>query len=201
MGRPSSSTTRILIGVGALAVVAVVLVVVIVTSGGTSAGVKPPTTLSASASVLDAGYARHIGFPKTVQAAKRTSVTEQKGCSSSVDAVYEDAGSKTGLISDVLNCDSESSASAALAAARKHAVVDSSLAVPKQLGAAAFATDNGGPEYLLVWQAGTRVAIEAIDVDIAASASSTSKSPAAPLTPSQDKTLVTAALEQNSLYQ
>ncbi|MGD0393338.1 MAG: hypothetical protein ABSC41_11920 [Acidimicrobiales bacterium] len=201
MGRSSSSTTKILVGVAGLVVVAVVLVVVIVTSGGTSAVNKPPAALSASASVLDAGYARHIGFPRTVQAAKETSVTKQKGCTNSVDAVYEDAGAKTGLISDVLNCDSKASASAALTAARKHAVVDSSVAVPRQLGAAAFATDDGGPEYLLVWQAGTRVAIEAIDVDIAASTTSTSKTSAAPLTQSQGKTLATAALEQNSLYQ
>ncbi len=200
MDRSSFSSGRILIGVGGLVIVAVVIVVLIVTAGGSASSTKPPTALGASASVLDAGYAEHIGFPKTVQVAKQTTVTDEKGCTSSVEAAYEDAGSKTGLISDVLNCSTKASASAALAVAREHAVVDSSLAVPKQLGTAAFAAHSHTPEYLIVWQAGTRVAIEAIDVDIAASTSSTSSSSAAPLTLSQDRVLAAAALEQNSLY-
>ena len=55
---------------------------------------------------------------------------------------------------------------AALAVARKHVTLDSSVAIPKQLGTGAFATDSNAPEYLLVWQAGSRVAITAIDVDV-----------------------------------
>ena len=51
-----------------------------------------------------------------------------------------------------------------------------------------FATSSHAPEYLMVWQAGNRVAITAIDVDITAtSSSSTSQSPA--LSPSQGTTL------------
>jgi hypothetical protein len=42
------------------------------------------------------------------------------------------------------------------------------------------------------------VAITAIDVEVAASSSSTASS--VPLTPSQQKTLQRAALKQNSLY-
>ena len=117
-----------------------------------------------------------------------------------MEAVYENTGSKTGLISDVLNCGSKASASAALTMARKQVKLDPSVAVPKELGAAGFATSSHAPEYLMVWQAGNRVAITAIDVDIASSSSSSaSQSPA--LTPSQGTTLGNAAVRQNSLYQ
>ena len=78
--------------------------------------------------------------------------------------------------------------------------MDTSLPVPKELGPTGFATSSHAPEYLMVWQAGNRVAITAIDVDItASSSSSTSQSPA--LTPSQGTTLGNAAVRQNSLYQ
>ena len=203
----TSSKSRIVIGAGALVVLVVIIVVVLVTQGGNTASspsTTSPTTsknLSVSGSVLDAAYATKIGFPKTVQAAKQTAVTDQKGCTTSVEAVYEDAGSKTGLISDELNCGSTASATAALAVARKHVTLDSSVAIPKQLGTGAFATDSNAPEYLLVWQAGSRVAITAIDVDVAASASSAGETGAAPLSQSQGQTLGAAALEQNSLYQ
>ena len=51
----------------------------------------------------------------------------------------------------------------------------------------------------MVWQAGNRVAITAIDVDITATSTSASGSPA--LTPAQGTTLGNAAVQQNSLYQ
>jgi hypothetical protein len=200
----TSSKTKLIAGVGAVAVVVVIIVVVLVTQGGSSTSTTSPTapkTLAVSGSVIDAGYAKKIGFPKTVQAAKQTAVTDQKGCTTSVEAVYEDSGSKTGLISDVLNCGTKSAATAALAVARKHVTLDSSVAVPKELGTGAFATNSDAPEYLLVWQAGTRVAIAAIDVDVSASASSAGKAAAPPLSASQAKALSAAALEQNSLYQ
>jgi len=157
-----------------------------------------PSTLPATAVVLDAAYARSVGFPNTVKAAKESSVTGQNGCTSSVVAVYENTGTKTGLISDVLICGSTGSATAALAVARRAVKVDPSLPVPKGLGATAFGTSSHAPEYLLVWQAANRVAITAIDVDTTASSTSTSRPPA--LTPSQSTTLGNAAIRQNSLY-
>ena len=51
-----------------------------------------------AAQVIGAAYATSVGFPKTVQAAKSTKVTTQKGCTSSIEAVYEDATGKTGLV-------------------------------------------------------------------------------------------------------
>ena len=167
-------------------------------STATTTTTSKPAATSVSGSVLGATYAKSIGFPRTVQAAKVTAVKDQKDCSSTVEAVYEDAVGKTGLISDVLRCSSKSAATAALTVAHKNASIASSVTVPKELGPTAFATDNNAPEYLMVWQAGARVAITALDVDV--SATTNSKSPAKGLTAEQGTTLGNAAVEQNSLY-
>jgi hypothetical protein len=159
------------------------------------------TALAPAASVLSPSYASSVGFPKTLQAAKKSVSTTEKGCSNTVQAVYEDSARKTALISEVLNCSSAESSSTVLAGARKQVAIDPALTVPKVLGASAFATASQAPEYLVVWQSGTRVAITAIDVDVAASASTSSTATAVPLTKSQGRTLGQAAAQQNSLYQ
>jgi hypothetical protein len=148
--------------------------------------------------VIGAAYATSVGFPRTVQVAKSTKVTSQKGCSESIEAVYEDAAGKTGLISDVLNCTSDATAKAALAAARKRITTDPSITVPKALGPLSFATSSNAPEYLIVWQPHDRVGITVFDVDTAATSSSTAT--ASPITAAQSQTLSNAALHQNTLY-
>jgi hypothetical protein len=188
--------TRVVAVIGGAAIVVLVVVGLILATNRNSQS----TALTPAASVLSPSYARSAGFPKTLQTAKKTSVTDEKGCTNSVEAVYEDTEGQTGLISDVLNCKSVASASTALAAARKQVATDRSMTVPKELGTSAFASASNAPEYLVVWQAGTRVAITAIDVDIAASANTSSTAASHPLTKSQGTTLGHAALEQNSLY-
>ncbi len=75
-----------------------------------SAGSSAVAPLSPAASVLDAGYAKTIGFSKTIQAAKSTAETSQKGCSKTIESVFENAAAKTGLVSDVLVCGTAGSA-------------------------------------------------------------------------------------------
>jgi len=179
-------------GFGGLAIV-----VLMVVSPGV-AGAAP----SASSNVLSARYAKAIGFTKTVEAAKAAKVTSQKGCTESYEAVYEDAASQTGLVSETLQCNSKAAATKALTTARKQVKVDSSFKAPKKLGSTAFVTATNAPEYLLAWVAGSKVAITAIEVDIAASTSTSTSSTVAPapLTSAQMKILTSAALKQNSLY-
>lgn len=179
-------------GVIVIAIAAVVAAVLATT------GSSPVTPLSPAASVLGAEYAKSIGFPKTVQAAKTSKSTQEKGCSITVEAVFENTADKTGLVSDVLECTTTGSATNALAAVRRQITVDRSLAPPKALGSSAFATATSAPEYLMVWQSGTRVAITAIDVDV--TATSSTPSTATPLTTAQIRTLGQAALHQDSLY-
>ncbi len=189
MKRSIRPRNTLVVGFGALAAVAL-----LATSAGV-AGAAP----SADATVLNPSFAKSLGFSKTVQAAKQTKVTTQKGCTTSVEAVYEDAVGKTGLVSETLQCNSASAATKALASARKQVKTDSSFKAPKKLGSTAFVTATDAPEYLIAWVNGSRVAITAVDVNIASTSTSTT-TVSSPLTAAQMKTLSTAALKQNSLY-
>jgi hypothetical protein len=192
MKRSTWPRNKLVVAFGGLAIV------VLIAAAPGSAGAAP----SAGSMVLSPTYAKSVGFPKTVQAAKGTKVTTQKGCTQSYEAVYEDAGSKTGLVSETLQCNSKAAATKALTTARKQVKVDSSFKAPKKLGSTAFVTATDAPEYLIAWIAGSKVAITAIDVNIAASTSSSTSTTVAPtpLTAAQMKTLGAAALKQNSLY-
>ena len=182
----------------ALLITGVILVVAIAV-GLASNGVDPPSNIARTptASVLSPAYARSVGFSTTYRAAKRQAITNEKGCTSSVEAVYEDTAARTALISDLLHCKSAASASAVLAAFRKQVRIDSSIELPGQLGSSAFATASKAPEYLVVWQVGSGVALLALDTDTAASSSSV-KTP--PISTSQTKVLVDSAVQQDSLY-
>jgi hypothetical protein len=176
------------------------VVVVVAIIGGLAlshSGTSPNTALTPAESVLSPAYARSVGFSKTYRAAAKEAVTNEKGCTSSVEAVYEDTATTTGLISDLLHCKSVSSASAVLAAFRKQVHIDGAISVPSQLGASAFATASNAPEYLVAWQVGSGVALLALDTDTAASSSS-AKAP--PISKSQTKVLEESAVQQNSLY-
>jgi hypothetical protein len=181
------------ITIGALAIPLLLGVIYLVVGGSSTSSLTP------AASVLDAGYAKSIGFPKTLQAAKQTKVTTEKGCTDSVESIYEDAAAKTGLLADVLNCESEGSAAKALNAVRKQVIVDRSVQVPSELGKTAFATASEAPEYIIAWQVGTRLVFTAIDVDLKASLSTAAGKASKALTVSQGKTLAHAAVDQNSL--
>ncbi len=170
----------------------------LVTSCSSSSAV-PSSTSTPTAVVLSPTYAKGAGFPKTLSAARKSAVTSEKGCSSTIGAAYADSVKKTALISSVLICDSPTSASAALADIKNHYGVDSAIAVPVGLGTSAFATASDVPQYLMAWQTGSKVAITAIDVNLAASSTTSSTVASAPLTTTQAKTLGQAAEAQNAL--
>jgi hypothetical protein len=180
--------------IGVLAVL-IGLVIVLFASGD-----SPKTALSPGESVLSPSFAKGVGFPSTYQAAKKGAVSGEKGCSSSVGAVYEDRAGKTALVSDLLSCKSAASAGAALATLHKEVKDDAAISVPRALGSSAFATASEAPEYLVAWQVDSRVAITAIDVNVRGSSNASKTAPAVPITRSQKATLANAVLEQNSLY-
>jgi hypothetical protein len=150
-----------------------------------------------AADILPPSYARSIGFPKVREAPKESAVTTEKGCSASDEVVYQDASKHIGLVSDALSCKSSTAASSVLAAVRNQLVVDAAIRVPKSLGGAAFATAANAPQYMVIWRAGTRVAITSIDVDLTQQKPSV---PPEPLSGQDEGILLRAALRQNSLY-
>lgn len=198
MTKLPSSRARVLVVISVTAVIAVASIAGFLVGGGDTV---QTIDLSPAASVLGASYAKSLGFSRTYVAAKKSTMTGERGCSDSVEAVYENLTDQTALISEVVNCKSAGDASASLASGRKELQVDSSMRVPKELGPGAFASATHAPEYLVAWQVGNRVAIVALDVNIAASSSGSSSTvPSKPITKSQENTLADAALQQNSLY-
>ena len=200
MNRSQSKRTGIILAITGV-VVATVIGGLLIFGGEQSA---PNMGLAPSALVLNSVYAKSVGYPKTVQAATKRAVTNEKGCSASIEAVYEDATGKTGLISDLLKCNSPASAAKVLATFRKSIHVATSIRVPVQLGTTAFATASSAPEYVVAWQVGSGVALSAVDVDIAASSNSSKSSSGSATSKSitryQVKVLTDAAVQQNSLY-
>jgi hypothetical protein len=151
----------------------------------------------ASNDILSPSYAKSIGFPNVREAAKETAVTTEKGCSASNEVVYQDTSKQVGLISDALRCSTSAAASSVLAEVRNQLVVDAAIHVPSSLGGQAFATAANAPQYMVIWRAGTRVAITAIDVDLAARKKT---DPLKPLTEQEEGILLRAAVRQSSLY-
>jgi hypothetical protein len=194
--------TRHSMPVGAwCAAICVAGIAVLATACGSSTAAPPTSTAPTGASsVLTPAYAKSAGFPKTLSAAKKSAVTSERGCSSSVGAVYEDSGKQKALITSVLNCNSVASATTAFTTIKKHYGADAAVAVPKALGTSAFATASIAPQYLMVWQKGSKVAITAVDVNLAASKTTTSSTVASPpLTQADADTLGRAAEAQNAL--
>jgi hypothetical protein len=200
MSRSRSKRTAIALAIAGVAI-ATVIGGLLIFGGEQSA---PKMGSAPSALVLNSAYAKSVGYPKTVQAAAKRAVTSEKGCSASIEAVYEDAAGNKGLISELLKCNSPASAAKVLATFRKSIHVASSIRVPVQLGTTAFATASSAPEYVVAWQVGSGVALSAVDVDIAASSNSSKSSSGSATSKSitryQVKVLTDAAVQQNSLY-
>lgn len=193
MNRISWTRPKVAAVIGGGVVVAGVVVGLLVAGGGST----PSPSLTTKTSVLSASYAKSVGFPKTFRPATKSKVSGTKGCSDSDEVVYEDATGDTAMISDTLNCSSAASAASALASARKQVKTDPHFTLPTELGSSAFATSSNDPEYLVAWQAGSRVAIVAMDVNVKAKSAATASKP---LTTSQQHALVKAAVQQNGLY-
>jgi hypothetical protein len=197
MRRPHVSKTRVVAILLTGMLVLVVLTVGLSSRGGrNSAGSKPSTTTL----VLDPAFAKSVGFPKTYVSARKSTITGQKGCPGSVESVYENLMSKTALISEVVKCKSPTYAAESLTSGRNEVKVDSSIPIPKELGPSAFATDSEKSEYLVVWTVGSNVSIVGIDINIAGSSGTSPAASSTSITEAQQKTLVNAALKQNSLF-
>jgi len=161
--------------------------------------VEAGAATSATAYVLNPAAAKKAGFPVVYAAAKVTKNPGPKNCSSSVEAAYENAGHKSGLVSQTLVCKTPAAAKAAFAGFKAQAPATKTIPVPKALGSVSFATAAGAPEYTLLWLHGTKVGFTGIDTDITASSNEAGKVPVTPLTAAQAKVLGAAAVTQNAL--
>ncbi|HEX3566047.1 MAG TPA: hypothetical protein VHU17_11795 [Acidimicrobiales bacterium] len=172
---------------------------------GASVGAVPagaassPAVPSPVSKLLSASAAKALGYPKVAEKPQGSSKTGQAGCPKAAQVAYEDSGSKTAVIPEILACTSAKSAATALATARKSVTPSITQKPPKALGSSAFEVATGQSIYAIAWQRGKYLAIVQFDLNVpATSSTSTTTTPTpTPITAAQQKTLSNASLAQD----
>ncbi|MGH9208326.1 MAG: hypothetical protein ACRD1G_17525 [Acidimicrobiales bacterium] len=138
--------------------------------------------------------AKDLGFPTIAQPAHTSKQTGAPHCTNSAQVAYEDPAKKTGLVSAVLVCTTEATATNTLGQIKSTAKTSPQLSPPAELGPTAFLAIDKAPSYVIYWQRGSVLFFTALDADITASATASTKT----ITPQQQQTLSTAAKKQNA---
>jgi len=165
----------------------------------------PTSPKSLANDLVPASYLQHRGFTKVVERTTTTSKTGEKSCPNGAQEVYEDvSGQASGVESEIVACTTNKAAAALLSEVRAATPSGSSAAAPNhQLGSSAIERSDGGssPSYGIYWQRGRLLELVVLTTDLSASSSSTTTSTtvaAPPITLTQQNTLVSLAVEQNT---
>jgi hypothetical protein len=128
-----------------------------------------------------------------------SSKTGLNSCPNGAQETFETASSQTALASEVVACTTDKAAAALLKGSRTGTSVTSAH-LPKRLGSSAIEQLSDVSVYQILWQRGTIVEGVALNINVPATAgSSTSTSIAAlPITSAQQKVLSSAAVEQDA---
>jgi hypothetical protein len=178
---------------GALSIASVSIGAPAADASASSVAANPITGL------VPASTAKALGFPKVAQKPTGSSKTGQAGCPKGAEAAYEDSANQTGLIAEVLACNSTKVAATTLSGQRKAKTLPTSLTPPTALGPTAFERATSQTTYAIVWQRAKILSVVAIDINVPASSSTSTTAPTAatPLTAKQQQTLSAAALAQD----
>jgi hypothetical protein len=179
----------------AVPAVAVALVVVLTGLGETAAGASTTSAKSLAKDLMTSAYAKKAGFTEVAEKVSTTAKTGVKSCPDGAQEAFENTASRTGVIAEVLVCQTKKAAAALLASVKAQGGTSSSP--PKGLGSSAVELSSGGPVYSIYWQQGTVFAFVGLETDIPASSSTTTTTvPAPPITAAEQKVLSGAALNQ-----
>ena len=164
----------------------------------------PTSPKSLANDLVPASYLQHRGFTKVVERTTTTSKTGEKSCPNGAQEVYEDvSGQASGVESEIVACTTNKAAAALLSEVRGTPSGSSAAAPNHQLGSSAIERSDGGssPSYGIYWQRGRLLELVVLTTDLSASSSSTTTSTtvaAPPITLTQQNTLVSLAVEQNT---
>ena len=149
--------------------------------------------------VLSVSAAKALGYPKPILKPVGSNKTGQAGCSKGAQAKYEDSGGKTGVVAEILVCNSTKVASSVLATQKKAAPSSTLQRAPAHLGSTAFEAVSNQNVYVIFWQRGKLLSVVALDVNVPASSSSstTTTAPPPPPTAGQQQSLTNVALVQD----
>lgn len=174
--------------------------------GAVSAGSLPAGAATSSVVIapkqglLSAADAKQLGFPKSAGKPSTTNKTGEKGCSKGAQAGFEDSAGQTGLISEIIVCNTSKAAASVLATVRKSGSATVSMTPPKELGSSAFERAAEGTTYVIYWQRGRIISLVGFDTNVPASSSTSTTTSATPtpLTTAQQQTLSNAAQKQDA---
>jgi hypothetical protein len=181
------------------AALAMAIVLPVTAAAPMPAGASTPASAKSLAKdLLPSSYAKKAGFTKVARKVATSSKTGLKSCPNGAQETFESASGQTALASEVVACTTDEAAAALVKSSRSGASVTSAQP-PKRLGSSAIEHVSGAI-YEIVWQRGTIVEAVALNINVPASAgSSTSTTIAAlPITSAQQEVLSSAAVKQDA---
>ncbi len=182
------------------AALAMAIVVPATAAAPTPAGASTPASAKSLAKdLLPSSYAKKAGFTKVARKVATSSKTGLNSCPDGARETFESASGQTALGSEVVACTTNKAAAALLSGSRSGIPVTSAHP-PKQLGSSAIEQLSDVSLYQIFWRRGSIVEAVALNINVAATAgSSTSTSIATlPITPAQQKVLSSAAVKQDA---
>jgi cyclophilin family peptidyl-prolyl cis-trans isomerase len=184
-------------GLAALVTTLAGLIVAVPAATGTTTAHKPSTSV-----LVPASAAKAAGFTGVVVTPNATSDTGTTGCPDGAQEEFSNPSANLGLASEVLFCQSTSTAKKILQnfVANSHPVTG--MKPPKGLGSSAVERSGTGSVYLVAWRRGTVFELTGLYADLSASSTtSTTTATAVPLTAHDQQVLENAATEQNGRFE
>jgi hypothetical protein len=181
----------------AVPAVAVALVVALTGFGEIAAGASTPSAKSLAKELMTSSYAKTAGFTAVAEKVSTSAKTGVKSCPDGAQEALENTSNQTGLLAEILSCQTKKAATALLASVKADGTKSSSP--PAQLGSSAIERGSSGPVYTIYWRQGDAFEFVSLETNIPASSSAsttTTTAPAPPITAAEQTILSGAVLNQ-----
>jgi cyclophilin family peptidyl-prolyl cis-trans isomerase len=178
-------------------VVAVVGLIVVVPTATAVAATKAPST----SVLLPESVAKAAGFAKVVNAPSASTSTGVTGCPDGAQEEFANAAGTSGLVSEVLYCESAADATTLLKSVASNGKAQAGLSPPKGLGSTAVERVGSGSTYLIAWRNGNAFELTGLSTDLSASSTtSTTAGTPVPLSAHNQQVLANAATQQAAKF-
>jgi hypothetical protein len=182
----------------ALPAVAAAVLIALTGLGEITAGASTTSAKSLAKDLMTSSYAKKAGFTEVAEKVSTSAKTGVKSCPDGAQEAFEDASNQSGVIAEVLVCQTKKAATALLTGVKAQGAKSSTP--PKQLGSSAVERSTSGPVYTIYWRQGDVFEFVGLETNIPASSSAstttTTTAPAPPITAAEQKVLSGAAVNQ-----
>jgi hypothetical protein len=182
----------------ALPAVAAAVLIALTGLGEITAGASTTSAKSLAKDLMTSSYAKKAGFTEVAEKVSTSAKTGVKSCPDGAQEAFEDASNQSGVIAEVLVCQTKKAATALLTGVKAQGAKSSTP--PKQLGSSAVERSTSGPVYTIYWRQGDVFEFVGLETNIPASSSAstttTTTAPAPPISAAEQKVLSGAAVNQ-----